>query len=304
MCFLSLEDSRPQFLKKIEGDREEESPKTSGDSSRQTNKSSLGISFENKDGLDSAGSVFESYREPDRFSFACDQSAIVKAIKQFGDIKSPNSLLNENDSLFRTPINSLESPQTASSRNHFNYKSNDKQSLMDAKDREETTGTASGFTRRGSHPLIQDERIATANFERDSIVPLTKAAEKIFSTISKEPRSGARYQLEVSEGKEDGVQGNYIVPYDLVQSLVRDSAANNQNSPKEENAKSSLTASEKRPLKNPYARKKSSGSIEKSLSKSHNNSIGTIEFEAGESHTPKKQEEHHRSPYFKEMANK
>lgn len=96
--FFDLRGLKTSILKKMEGEREDESPRTSGESSRQTNKSSLGISFENKDILESAnGSVFESYREPDRFSFACDQSAIMKAHKNLTEGKSPTSAsLQEN----------------------------------------------------------------------------------------------------------------------------------------------------------------------------------------------------------------
>ena len=308
--FFELRGLKTSILKRMEGDREDDtSPKTSAESSRQTNKSSL--SFEIKDASES-GSVFESNREPDRFSFACDQSAIVKATK-LGDIKSPSSLMSDSDN----PLKSQESPQTVSSRHAIGNK--DKQSPFDIR---MSIGDA-GTMRRSSCPSVNEDRMATANFldrdsvvplnkgpevktanflDRDSVVPLTKSAEKM-KTSKNEGKQKTPYPSEEEEMDPPLYDPN------LIESLVRDSMVrvtpnDATKTQKEEKTAGLLTVPEKRPLKNPFARKKSADSRQKNISKSQNNSFHKDEEEDSMPTGTMSRLEPHRSPYFKEMADK
>ena len=290
-------------MKRIDGDHEE---KASDDSSRHANRSSLYISFDNnKAAFESArGSIFETQREGDRFSFACDQSAILKAVKQIeGNKTIPSTGLDT-----ETSSNTLKTPQARRISDDLleNTQLRRKSSLNNGDEAFQTLSRrhvereelAVVYSRRSSCPSSCDvTSIKADNTEREQISPLlnknsgTKSVGKfpVFNEnkipdqdqILKEyyslPLSSRRtHQKEASEDENDEEDSEIKTS----ESMIRNHQKNDdQNLREEEEDKSPnmLSTSEKKLKCNPFARRKQKRNDPNRQSKSHNNSLNFVE---------------------------
>lgn len=330
LAFFELHNCKTSVLKRSDNTSGVNVSKSSEKSQLSANKSSLYISFENKENFESAcGSVFETQREPDRFSFACDQSEIIKAWRQEEDNKSKissdsqlletestnrshkslqgrhNTKDSSTDSIKQTAINSSLLNEEKVPVFHADFTVQPTQLV--------TMGYEVCSSKRESYNSAQNASFVTSNFEGydtyTNEISKDRTSEKYLNLIQKVNKNQKRKTAEYSSLLKISPMPSrqYLSDEDDCASQCESSDTQRRNSddiPKK-SVFELVTSPEKKISCNPFLRRKTKTGITKRKTKSHNSSYvipetDELAYASSIISSEKKNNIVYRSPNFKE----